>query len=93
MEEAVWYYYNVIYQAAVVRDEGREIDIQVMEEHAYNTQGNKLNISSLALGHGPLITQKNKLTDFPSKLYILRNVLDYFVHNFRQLTKNLKSNN
>lgn len=37
MEEAVWYYYNVIYQAAVVRDEGREIDIQVMEEHAYNT--------------------------------------------------------
>lgn len=37
MEEAVWYYYNVIYQAAVVRGEGREIDIQVMEEHAYNT--------------------------------------------------------
>lgn len=37
MEEAIWYYYNVIYQAAVVRGEGREIDIQVMEEHAYNT--------------------------------------------------------
>lgn len=34
MEEAVWYYYNVNYQAAVVRDEDREIDIQIMEEHA-----------------------------------------------------------